>query len=181
MNKIGKMMFRVFWGNFMNRNKLLIVFFLTLIFSQLSCIPTHAKETTHIEITSQNAAAADALILPLDEAGETFHLVLSTIDNLYAQMSIEFKEQKYIDRFNSIVKQASLAKVKVKVNVGNIQSFEAYFMGMDGGSPITSFVITGITPDQAENIVPYFLSAKNDNIHIWGCFLENCKKAAAER
>ena len=171
----------VFFGKFMNRIKLLIMIHLTSIIFHFSCITTHAKETAFIEITSQNSAADDTLILPLEEAGETFHLVLSTIDNLYAQMSIDFESQKYIDRFNSIVKQATLAKVKVKINVGNIQLFEAYFMGMDEGSPISSFAFTGITPEQAEKIVPYFLSAKNDNILIWGRFLEDYKKAAAER
>lgn len=38
--------------------------------------------------------------------------------------------------------------------------------------------ITGITQEKAEKIVRYFLSAENENILIWGRFLEKIKKAA---
>ena len=143
-----------------------------------TCITANAENASYIEISLPEENKYNVLILPLVEAGQTFDLSLSTVDNCYARMDIHLTEQAYIDSLSKITEKATLENAKIKISVGNVQSFELRYMGMSEISICDSIRITGITQEKAEKIVRYFLSAENENILIWGRFLEEIKKAA---
>lgn len=143
-----------------------------------TCITANAENASYIEISLSEENKYNVLILPLVEAGQTFDLSLSTVDNRYARMDINLTEQAYIDSLSKITEIATLENAKIKISVGNVQSFELRYMGMSEISICDGISITGITQEKAEKIVRYFLSAENENILIWGRFLEKIKKAA---
>ncbi len=143
-----------------------------------TCITANAENASYIEISLPKENKYNVLILPLVEAGQTFDLSLSTVDNCYARMDINLTEQAYIDSLSKITEIATLENAKIKISVGNVQSFELRYMGMSEISICDGISITGITQEKAEKIVRYFLSAENENILIWGRFLEKIKKAA---
>ena len=143
-----------------------------------TCITANAENASYIEISLSEENKYNVLILPLVEAGQTFDLSLSTVDNCYARMDIHLTEQAYIDSLSKITEKATLENAKIKISVGNVQSFELRYMGMSEISICDGISITGITQEKAEKIVRYFLSAENENILIWGRFLEKIKKAA---
>lgn len=141
-------------------------------------VTAKAEEISYIKISTDDTKEGEALVLPLNEVGENFNLMLYTFDNEYARMDISFTNQAYIDIINKIAKISLQNSTKIRISVGDIQNFHLKYMGMPPSMKCEAICITGIKPEQAEKLVKYFLNSGNKNILIWGRFLVEIKEAA---